>query len=467
MDRYESTARPAGGSPPSEAWFLAQALLGKPVSNPAAATRDAGADREHLEWLAQISTRHAEQLRKLQGDAAEARRERKQLEWLASISEEHECKLRTVLSEEAEARHARQRYDRLIETQIAQEAWDPAKHPRQGGPPNPGWWATTGGGGGSGGGSDRAGTAIGANGSDHREPTQHMRDLAHTWYHTNRQLEKARRDVEELPKRIAHERAKLAGHDGHSNVHSHNLATAQRDLDIAKANVPQLEKQRSDLEKQYHDSGYDDVHYSTWTPGETLIGGRGIEKVGIAASMSGSPAGLKPTNIEYDIALGVPTVLALGRAALARGAARAAAKAAEAKAAADKYIATVPRTRTTTTTAAGRYEIEHTGAYNYRVSGGGAEFNIDGYRGSTILESKHVGDVKSSPYVPGSSCPDAVRAKVLKGSRDELQRIRKIIESGTTPFKSVEIITNTPESKTVFEKLLEESGVPGIVRLKP
>ena len=43
--------------------------------------------------------------------------------------------------------------------------------------------------------------------------------------------------------------------------------------------------------------------------------------------------------------------------------------------------------------------------------------------------------------------------------------MRKIIRSGQTPFKAVEIITNTPESKALFERMLKESGVPGTVRL--
>jgi hypothetical protein len=49
--------------------------------------------------------------------------------------------------------------------------------------------------------------------------------------------------------------------------------------------------------------------------------------------------------------------------------------------------------------------------------------------------------------------------------RDQLQRIQAIIRSGETPFKSIEIITNTPESKALFEGMLKEAGVPGTVRL--
>ncbi len=51
--------------------------------------------------------------------------------------------------------------------------------------------------------------------------------------------------------------------------------------------------------------------------------------------------------------------------------------------------------------------------------------------------------------------------------RNEFMRIRKIIESQSTPFKSVEIITNSAEAKAHFEAMLKELVVPGTVRLAP
>lgn len=67
--------------------------------------------------------------------------------------------------------------------------------------------------------------------------------------------------------------------------------------------------------------------------------------------------------------------------------------------------------------------------------------------------------------MPGSDCYEPVRERALAKVRDELRRTRAIIQSGETPFKSIEIITNTPQSKALFEKMLQESGFPGIVRL--
>jgi hypothetical protein len=133
----------------------------------------------------------------------------------------------------------------------------------------------------------------------------------------------------------------------------------------------------------------------------------------------------------------------------------------------DEFVKKLPRTATPTATAANQYEIKHTGPYNYTVSGGGAKFDIDGYRGSTILEAKHVGNVRTSPYVPGSSCPEAVRAEIAERIRRQLRKVRTIVESGSTPFKDVEIITNSPRAKKFFEGLLKEVGAPGRVILKP
>jgi hypothetical protein len=134
-------------SPPSEAWLFAQAILGNPLPDPRAADAHSRHERELLEFAASISDRARDELRRVQADEAQARRDRDLLEWVAPISEKHERELRELQQEEAEARH---RYTRLIEALELQEAqWDPARHPRRGGPPNAGWFATTGGSGGA------------------------------------------------------------------------------------------------------------------------------------------------------------------------------------------------------------------------------------------------------------------------------------------------------------------------------
>ena len=84
---------PTDDSPPSEAWLFAQAILGKPVPRIARPEVKARAKREGLERLAQYSTRHAEELRRLRAAEVEARHDRELLEWAAQISTEAADKL--------------------------------------------------------------------------------------------------------------------------------------------------------------------------------------------------------------------------------------------------------------------------------------------------------------------------------------------------------------------------------------
>jgi hypothetical protein len=130
------------GSPPSEAWLFAQAILGKPIPRIVSPETAARAKREELERLAQFSSRHAGELRSLQAAEAQARHDRELLEWAAQISTECERKLRPLQRQEAEEREAWLRAERYAE-QLLEERWDPSQHPRLGGPPNAGWWVTT------------------------------------------------------------------------------------------------------------------------------------------------------------------------------------------------------------------------------------------------------------------------------------------------------------------------------------
>jgi hypothetical protein len=68
------------GAPPSEAWLFAQAILGNPIPRIVSPEAKARAEREELERLAQFSSRHAQELRRLQTAEAEARRKRELLD---------------------------------------------------------------------------------------------------------------------------------------------------------------------------------------------------------------------------------------------------------------------------------------------------------------------------------------------------------------------------------------------------
>jgi hypothetical protein len=305
---------------PSDAWLFAQALLGKTVPSALSAAADERAKREQLAWLAKISSEHESQLRRSVSEQSNATAERERLEWLAKISARHESQLLRLLATEAEAREAQERFEWLVEGSTLHEAqWDPAKHPRRGGAPNAGWFATTGGTGGTAGSAGKLGRAgrdgaRDANGKHHVPPR--MLELAGAWSQTRDRLDQYRRDIERLPSRIASERAQLGSGGRYAYVHTQNLAKAQQDLETAKSQVPELEAQLRKLEKEYHESGYDDVGYGTTTPGETFIGGRGIEKVGNALKYGGSPAGPTPTDVEVDLALGAASLRQLGKAGL-------------------------------------------------------------------------------------------------------------------------------------------------------
>ena len=101
----------------------------------------------------------------------------------------------------------------------------------------------------------------------------------------------------------------------------------QQQIEDRSRGVPQLETQLGNLEKEYRESGYDDIAYGAWTAGETRIGGRGIQQVAYALGMGGSPAGLKPTGVEFDLALGAMSLRQLAKAVVKRSLTRTPAKA--------------------------------------------------------------------------------------------------------------------------------------------
>jgi hypothetical protein len=106
MDRYfrnESAPEGPDGSPPSEAWLFAQAVLGNPVPSDSEAEAEARAKREQYEFLEQIAPERARELRGQLCEEAEARANREQLEFLEQIAPERARELRGRLSEEADS----------------------------------------------------------------------------------------------------------------------------------------------------------------------------------------------------------------------------------------------------------------------------------------------------------------------------------------------------------------------------
>lgn len=481
----------SGASPPSDAWIFAQQLLGKPITRPPSKGRVAGIDPEQLAWLESVSPDSIDRLRDSLREEHDPTVERSQLEWLAEVSSRHENQLRRIRILEAAAEELQSRSQRSEEGSTLQEAqWDPGKHPRRGGQPNAGWFATTGGSGGS--------TRAGGSSSFFDAVIRRNQAIAGlTGRQTPGMAQSSRfaadlQSAARLPGEVARAAAAGLGTGGKALVNA--SATAVKNVATLGLSTSQLEL--IGVTKEDRARGYGTAVTIATASGEVLIA---VGTAGIATALSKGGSVAKTASgalIAYDAAGNAVGVVQgtydaskngvnlsngaqVAAGALGLGANVSAARGLKSTPAAqnvlpsvtsarvDEFVSTLPRKSTPSTTPANQYEIRHTGPYNYTISGGGATFAIDGYRGSTILESKFVNTPSASPYVPGSSIPGAIREEILKGVRGELQRIQKIIRSGSTPFTSVEIITNSAQAKGLFEGILKEFSVPGSVRVEP
>jgi hypothetical protein len=99
--------------------------------------------------------------------------------------------------------------------------------------------------------------------------------------------------------------------------------------------------------------------------------------------------------------------------------------------------------------------------------GGGEKFDADGVAGDSILEAKFCGDLKGSPYIKGSECPEWLYQRILHEQKNEFRRMAAIINCNETPLKNVEIILNTPLSAPYFSDLLKEFGINGRLVIRP
>ncbi len=145
-DYRPGNVKESDAPPRSDAWIFAQQLLGKPIPSASSQEVAARVEHEHLLWLAAVSPDSIDRLRDSLREEHDPTFEQSQLEWLADVSSRHESQLRRVRVLETAAEEVRSRSQRPEEGSTFQEAqWDPGKHPRRGGAPNAGWFATTGG----------------------------------------------------------------------------------------------------------------------------------------------------------------------------------------------------------------------------------------------------------------------------------------------------------------------------------
>lgn len=477
----------------NEAWSFSQSLSSPSSSPRPSAEAKADAKRQQLRHLAAFSPRHAEELRKLQAAQGQSRHRRQLLEWSAQISSRAEVNLRSLQREEARTCEEWHRTDRFAQRSSGVKPrrsesqppahsrqprsaelieWDPGQPRQPKGTSRGGQWTAQGGGG-------FLGDVIRRN--------QMVADL--TGEVTPNLIRSSRLAMDlqtatRLPKEVTAAAAGGLKTGGKAVVNG--SATAIKNVATLGLSSSQLEL--IGVTEEDRAGGYDAAFTIATASGQVLIA-VGTSGVATALSKGGTVARTASgALLAFDAAGNAVGVVqgaydasqngvslenglqiaggALGLGANAKSARELSRAASAAKLAeVEEYIATCKRKKTPTKSAANQYEIAHTGPDNYKVSGGGVSAEIDGYRGTTILETKHVGKPKSSPYIRGSRFPNAFRPKVINRIRKQLMRMRQIIRSGETPFKSVEIITNTPESKAFFERMLKLFEIPGTVRI--
>ena len=123
--------------------------------------------------------------------------------------------------------------------------------------------------------------------------------------------------------------------------------------------------------------------------------------------------------------------------------------------------------------AARQYQIDQVGDVEFHIGGAGNEIWADGLRVNantntiTALESKFVGTPNSSPYIPGSGCPDFIRQNVRNQLDLEFVRYKAAIDDAANPISELEIITNDARAVTYFQTLMSNHNIVGRVLLRP
>jgi len=115
-----------------------------------------------------------------------------------------------------------------------------------------------------------------------------------------------------------------------------------------------------------------------------------------------------------------------------------------------------------------RFQTKHAGPDELLVSGGGEQVWADGasLANARLREVKHVDSPDKSPYVPGSSCDEEIRALIRGQLFDQFRRYAAVIRDEATPAVGLEVITNEARAVPFFELLMREVGLVGDVIVK-
>lgn len=133
------------------------------------------------------------------------------------------------------------------------------------------------------------------------------KQLAGQWYVADSSRRAAQSQINELPAQIAllekRVRSPWANVGRSNNIQPtlNKLSDVKSQLAYAKANLPKYEAAGYALASEYSDRGFDSINYTTWTPGEQLVGGTGIRNVAYAVTYGGPVSGLgySPSPIDF------------------------------------------------------------------------------------------------------------------------------------------------------------------------
>jgi hypothetical protein len=137
-----------------------------------------------------------------------------------------------------------------------------------------------------------------------------------------------------------------------------------------------------------------------------------------------------------------------------------------------QYINTVASEVQTRTGAEYDYERRVAGGINYTIPivfpvDRYWSYDIDGYRGSVMIDAKYVKNPNSSPVIPGSSATQFFKDIYYSGLKSEMLRAEQIISEADNPFTDFEIIVSDARAKPFFEQFMVTHAVDAKVVYTP
>lgn len=135
-----------------------------------------------------------------------------------------------------------------------------------------------------------------------------------------------------------------------------------------------------------------------------------------------------------------------------------------------QWIPTLEVKATPSKTNNDKYEIKHTGAFNYKIVASDGTFAwADGIRASDcrILDAKHVNDPKISPYVPGSNAFELTRQGTYAQEDGLFGRYAVVLDDPQIPLVGLEVITNETLSIPYWDDLISKHKILGKTVILP